>query len=233
MLIRRPLYATLVAEFIGTFTLCAVGIGTILTPGVANLDQPQDLLAIAFAHGLAIAVMVTAMGHTSGAHFNPAVTVAAMATRLMGWVTGVWYILAQLLGAVAGAAVIRIAYGEGWNDAAASVTLTKGVSMGQGIMLEALATFFLVWVIFAVAVDRDGAWVRLAGWPIGFTVLMDILMIGPLTGGAMNPARWFGPNLLTGQWDNIATWIAGPLIGGLVAGFLYMLVMRPRLHDPV
>ena len=227
MLIKAPLHVKLIGEAVGTAALCAVGLGSILGGAL----ESSGLLAVAFAHGLAIAVMVTATGHTSGGYLNPAVTATMMATRNIGLRDGLAYIAAQLAGAVAGSALIMVTFGDRWTDTAASVTLGEGVSSGQGILLEALATFFLVFVVFAVAVDRDGAWFKLAGLPIGLAVTMNILMVGPLTGATTNPARWFGPNLLTGTWGDPATWIVGPLVGGLLAGFLYTYVYRPRKAD--
>lgn len=230
MVIRTPLHVKLIGEFVGTAALCAIGLGAVLNVGPGS---PAGLLLVAFAHGLAIAIMVTATGHTSGGHLNPAVTLATIVTKQKEWLEGLWYIAAQLAGGVAGAALIKGAFGDRWVDEVASVALADGVSIGEGILLEALATFFLVFVVFAVAVDRDGAWFKIAGLPIGLTVTADILMIGPLTGGAMNPARWFAPNLLTGSWDDVAAWLIGPSLGAVLAGVLYIYVFRPRYHEPV
>ena len=219
-----PLHSKLLAEFVGTFALCAVGIGAIV-------HGQGDLLSVALAHGLAIAVMVSAVGHVSGAHFNPAVSIAMVATRQMSIGDCGAFIGAQLAGAVAGAAAVKVAFGDLWTDKLATVALASDVSLGRGLLMEVIATFFLVWVIFAVAVDRDGAFFKIAGLPIGFTVSMGILMIGPLTGAALNPARWFGPNLLTGEFSDLLVWTAGPIIGGLLAGFAYMYGIRPRLPE--
>lgn len=232
---QPALYSKLIAEFVGTMTLCAVGVGSVVVAAGIGLPSTGGLLAIAFAHGLAIAVMVTAVGHVSGGHFNPAVTTAMMALRQIKPVAGLAYILVQLAGGVAGSFVVMQAFNDSKIfdrfDPVATVQLTSGMGPFTGIMLEAFTTFLLVWVIFAVAVDRDGAFFKVAGMPIGFTIVMDILMIGPLTGGTMNPARWFGPNVLNGAWDNAIVWIAGPVIGALIAGFLYMYGIKPRTAD--
>lgn len=223
MLAKPPLPVRLAAEFVGVFALCAVGVGTIL-------NGSADLTGIAFAHGLTIAVMVTAIGHVSGGHLNPAVTLSMLATGRQRLGDAMAYIVAQCAGGIAGAAIIKASYGDLWNDKTASVAL-HGVTLGEGILLEALTTFFLVWVVFAVAVDRDGAFFKIAGLPIGFTIVLDILMVGPLTGATMNPARWLGPNVITGEYADAAAWIVGPIVGGLIAGLAYMYVIRPRLPE--
>jgi aquaporin TIP len=228
MLINPPLHSKLLSEFVGVFALCAIGIGTILH---VNEAGAAGLLAVALAHGLTIAIMVTSIGHVSGGHLNPAVSLALAATNRMKWGDAAAYIVAQCAGAIAGAAVIKGAFDDRWKEASAQVALGEGVSLGQGVLLEALATFFLVWVVFATAVDRDGAFFKVAGLPIGFAVTVDILMVGGLTGATMNPARWLGPNVITGDFSDALAWIIGPAIGALVAGFAYMYGIRPRLPE--
>lgn len=222
---QPALHSKLIAEFVGTLTLCAIGVGSILAGA--------DLLGVALAHGLAIATMVTAIGHISGGHLNPAVTAAMIAFKKIAPVQGLMYIIAQLLGGVAGAGLIMWLFDGAAGikpfEPTATVGLTDGVSSVHGMLLEALATMLLVWVVYGVAVDSDGAFSKVAGLPIGFVVTMDILMIGPLTGATMNPARWFGPNLLLGAWDNAWVWIVGPVLGALVGGGLYLFGLRPRM----
>jgi glycerol uptake facilitator-like aquaporin len=110
--------------------------------------------------------------------------------------------------------------------------IPDGLEVGSGMFLEAIATFLLVWTIFAVAVDRDGAFFKVAGLPIGFAVTVGILMIGPVTGAALNPARWFGPALMTGEWSNAMVWVFGPIAGAIIAGAAYLYGIKPRLTDP-
>jgi MIP family channel proteins len=228
MLVKPALHSKLLAEFVGTFTLIAVGVGAVMNLG----SVPGGLIGIAIAHGLAIGVMVTAVGHVSGGHLNPAVTVPMMVLKKISPVEGVLYIVAQLAGGAAGAALVKAAWpSSAAFDTNAVVALGKGVSPMSGMMLEAITTFLLVWTVFAVAVDRDGAFFKVAGLPIGFMVLIDILMIGPLTGATMNTARWFGPELITNHWANAWVWIVGPILGGVVAGALYMFGIRPREAD--
>ncbi|HWH32748.1 MAG TPA: MIP family channel protein [Egibacteraceae bacterium] len=213
------------AEFVGTFALIFVGVGAIF---VTTLDgSGANLTTVALGHGLAIAVMVSALAHVSGAHFNPAVTAAALATRKISVREGAVYLAAQLAGGTAAAAIAMAAL-PGGGDAVAGGTPVLNldqISVGQGVLIEIVLTFFLVWVIFGTAMDPRGAFRQIAGMAIGFTVLLDITMGGPLTGAAMNPARAFGPALVSGTWDHHWVYWVAPVIGGLLAGLLYDLVI--------
>lgn len=217
----HSLGSKLLAEFVGTFFLVAVGVAIILNGG--------DLLATAFAHGLVIAVMVTSVGHVSGGHFNPAVTATMVALRQMSLKDGGAYLVTQLAAGALGAHVVAWGFDLDPGKIAGTPAIADSISAGQGFLLEAVATFLLVWVVFAVAVDRDGAFFKVAGMPIGFSIVAGILMIGPATGAALNPARWFGPALITGSWDNAWVYIAGPVVGGLLAGAAYLYGVKPRL----
>lgn len=208
----------LVAEAIGVFALVFVGAGAIV---VASGNANIGLLEIAFAHGLTIAVMITALGHISGGHFNPAVTVGFWVTRRMGTGLAIGYVVAQLLGGVLGAVALTVLFPEGLRNASDLGTPALGPSiefMGA-IGIEVVLTFFLVLVIFGSAVDRRSP--NLGGFAIGLTITLDILVAGPLTGAVMNPARAFGPALLSGEWVDQAVWWIGPLIGGVIAAVLY------------
>lgn len=228
MTAQPSLTSKLVAEFVGTFTLIAAGLGVFV-----STQGAPDLVAVAFAHGLAIAVMVTAIGHISGGHLNPAITVSIMLFRKINPLHGLAYIAVQLLGAYVAALAMMVGFGLKASELKGSVpAVAEGLDPSRGMLLEAIATFFLVWVVYAVAIDRDGAFFKVAGMPIGFSIVMGIMMIGPSTGGALNPARWFGPALLTGQWANAWVYIVGPIAGGIVAGALYLYGVRPRLVDP-
>ena len=208
-----------VAEFIGTFALIFFGAGTII------LTQGSDLLAIAFAHGLAIAIMVTLMAHVSGGVFNPAIQIALWLTGKMPGLRSIVYIAAQLLGAVAAAFALKWIWPEARFDAqgvAGGVpAVADGLALGKAVIIEALTTFFLVWAVFASAVDDRGAFRSMAGFAIGLTITIDILATGSLTGAAMNPARWFGPALATNDWANWWVWVVGPIAGGIIAGVGY------------
>jgi aquaporin TIP len=204
-----------VAELIGTFALIFVGVGSIV------FTQGQDLLAVGFAHGLTIAIMASAVGHISGGHFNPAVTLGFVVTRRIVPTVAVAYWLAQLSGAVLGALALRALFPSVANLDAGVPVLSPTIDAAAGIGIEALLTFFLVWVIFATAVDDGGAFKSIAGLAIGLTITIDVLAAGPLTGAAMNPARAFGPELVQGIWDDWWVYWIGPAIGGVVAALAY------------
>jgi aquaporin TIP len=216
----RPMTQRLTAEAVGAFTLIFIGAGSIIVvPG----GDGGSLVAVALAHGLAIGTMVSAVGHVSGGHFNPAVTVAAWVTRRMASVAAVAYVAAQLAGATIAALALRwLLPGEAWEPVALGTPLVNPVLADwQAIALEAVLTFFLVWVVFATALDPEGAFGKIAGLAIGLVITMDILAAGPWTGAAMNPARSFGPALVSGEFTGIWVYFLGPVIGGTVAALLY------------
>lgn len=222
-----------VAEFIGTFTLIFVGAGAIMSAG--GIHDPT-LIGIAVAHGFAIAVMVSAVGHISGGHFNPAVTFGMLVTgRIEPWLAVVYWAM-QFGGAVVAALLLDWIYPTAAVDAAhlGSPILNSSIGSGAGVAVEAILTFFLVWVVFATAADPRGTFKSIAGLAIGFTITLDILMGGPLTGAAMNPARAFGPELVNGYWTNAWIWYVGPIVGGVAAALLYeWLYLRPLAPVPV
>jgi len=208
----------LVAEALGPFALVFAGAGSIvLASGNANIG----LLEIALAHGLAIALLISALGHISGGHFNPAVTAGFWVTRRISTTLAIGYVLAQLAGGILGAVALVLLFPEGLREASnlGTPALGPGIDFGKAVGIEIILTFFLVLVIFGTAVDRRSA--NLGGLAIGLTVTMDILAGGPLTGAAMNPARALGPALLTGSWDDHLVWWIGPVIGGVIAAMLY------------
>lgn len=207
----------LTAEAIGTFALCFIGILAINVDAISGNDGTASLATIAFAHGLTIMVMVAALGHLSGGHFNPAVTAAFVATGRMAPVRGAQYVAAQLLGAVLASLLV------GWFGleivAAGTPALAPNVSAAAGAVVEVVTTFFLVLVIFGTAVDHRAP-KSVYPFAIGLTVALDIMATGPITGAAMNPARVFGPALVSGAWaDHWVYWV-GPLVGGILAAFL-------------
>ena len=208
----------LVAEAIGPFALVFAGAGSIvLAAGNVNIG----LIEISLAHGLSIALLISALGHISGGHFNPAVTAGFWVTRRISTTLAIGYVLAQLTGGILGAVALTLLFPEGLREAAnlGTPALGPGVDFGKAVGIEIILTFFLVIVIFGTAVDRRSA--NLGGLAIGLTITMDILAAGPLTGAAMNPARALGPALLTGTWDDHLVWWIGPVIGGVVAAMVY------------
>jgi aquaporin Z len=213
-----------VAEFIGTFTLIFAGVGSIALGA--------DLTGVAFAHGLAIAIMVSMFGHISGGHFNPAITFGFLVTRRIEPVLAVVYWASQFAGAVAAALLLKWLYP---GDAlGAGVPSIHGVGSGEAMVIEIILTFFLVLAVFATAVDPRGTFKSIAGLAIGLTITMDIFAGGRLTGAAMNPARAFGPQLVGDHWSDGWVWYVGPVIGAVVAAVLYeWLYLRPLAPVPV
>jgi aquaporin TIP len=217
-----------VAEFIGTFTLVFVGVSAIITVG--------DVTGVALAHGLAIAVMVSAVGHISGGHFNPAVTLAFLITRRMAPVLAAVYWVAQIAGATAGALMVKVIFPGSVVDRAklGAPAVASVVGSGGAFAMEAVLTFFLVWVVFATAADARGTFKSIAGLAIGLTITMDILAGGRVSGAAMNPARAFGPEIVQQVWSNAWVWYAGPFLGAALAGLAYeFLYLRPLAPVPV
>jgi MIP family channel proteins len=215
--------AKLFAEGIATFTLVFIGAGAICANALT--DGALGLTGIALAHGLAILVMVYATAHISGAHINPAVTIAMITTRNIDGKTGALYIVSQLAGGVVAALTLSCLY----PDFVSAAPFLGNPEMNPalthltpvcGMFVEAILTFLLVFVIFGVAVDNRGIKPAL-GLAIGLTVTLDILMGGPITGAAMNPARAFGTALMTGRWADHAVYWVGPIVGGIAAGWTY------------
>jgi aquaporin TIP len=217
------------AELVGAFALTFVGAGSVMTNG-------NNLLAVAAAHGLILAIMVSALGHISGGHFNPAVTFGFLITgRIVPLLAGAYWI-AQLLGATLAALILKWIYPDRFVEAGklGAPALNDQIAVAPGFVLEVVMTFFLVWVVFATAADPRGAFKSIAGFAIGLTIGADILIGGPLTGAAMNPARAFGPQLVQWEWADGWIWYLGPLIGGALAALAYeRLYLRPVRPVPV
>jgi MIP family channel proteins len=216
----------LVAEFIGTFALVFFGVGAISADqflhSITNGQSGFGLLGVALAQGLAIGIMVTSLGHISGGHFNPAVTIGLWVTRKFSTFDTLAYWVAQVAGAVAAAYLLRRLPFDAWGTVQLGTPdLASGVTRTNGMIFEAVMTFFLVFVVFATAVDAQGAFDKIAGFAIGLTVTMGVLLGGPFTGAALNPARAFGPALASNHWTNHGVYWIGPLAGGIVAGWLY------------
>lgn len=201
------------AELVGTFALCFVG--------TLAIKHNPDLLSIALAHGLIVAVMVSALGAVSGGHLNPAVTLGIFIAGKFTALRAAAYVVAQLIGAVlAGWLLTNLFSGFGKSSVAAGTpNLGASVTALQGIAIEAVLTFFLVIVFLGTLIDSRAP--KLGGLAVGATVALDILAGGPLTGGAMNPARVFGPALASGAWSNHFVYWVGPLLGAAGAGLFY------------
>ena len=224
--------AWLLAEFIGTFTLIFIGAGSVLANQMSN--GAVGLVGIAIAHGLAIAVMVTAIGHISGGKLNPAITLGLLAAKRLTLRTAVFEIIAQLLGAVLAAFCLSLIFPTAVKEAVhlGTPALGQGVTGGIGVLTEIILVFFLVFVVFATMVDAEGSFKIVGGFGIGCVILFDILAGSPITGPALNPARAFGPALVSGFWQDHYVYWVGPIIGGILAGLFYNYVLL-RNRNPI
>ena len=216
------------AEFIGIFALVFVGGAAVMSAQMANSNYV--LLTAAIAHGLILAIMVTATMRISG-HLNPAVTIGFLVTRRIEPMMGMLYIVAQLLGATLAAYALKAVFPSTIAIATrvGGQAIALDVSLGQAILCEAIATFFLVFAVFGTAVDPHAP--KVGGFAIGLTVTADILAIGPLTGASMNPARSFGPAVASGIFEAQAVYWIGPILGAIVAALLYDRLFLRRGKD--
>ena len=220
---ERSLLRRAGAEFIGTFALVTAGCGAIM---VNAQTGALTHVGIALTFGLIITVMIAATGHISGAHFNPAVTIAFAVTRHFPWREVVYYVVAQLLAAVLGALTLRLLIGD---LAALGTTIPSG-SIGQSFGLEILLSAVLMFVIISVATDTKAVGTP-AALAIGFTVALDALWGGPISGASMNPARSRGPALIAGVLDNQWIYLVAPVIGTVLGGFAYHLIREPMQYS--
>ena len=225
---KGEVWRAALAELIATMLFVFVGAGAVVSSGMlgAGLDAAR-LVAIALAHGLAIAIMVAATAHISGGHINPAVTVAMLVTRKIGLAKGVMYVVAQLIGAAIGALLLAAVIPDAAEGGLGAHALGNGVVVGAGLTIEIVLTFVLVFVVFATAVDSRGPNV-IAPLAIGLAVLVIHLIAVPLTGASVNPARSFGPALVAGQWANQWIYWVGPIVGGAIAAVVYQGVFAKK-----
>ena len=220
----RSLLRALVAELIGTFALVFAGAGAIMVDAKTGA---LGHVGVAISFGLVIMVMIYALGHISGAHFNPAVTFAFALTRHFPWPRVFLYWTAQLAGAVIAALILRGSLG----DIADVGATTPSGSAGQSFLWELILTVFLMLVIMAVATDTLAVG-EAAAIAIGGTVGLDALFGGPISGASMNPARSLGPGLVSGELSSIWVYLLAPLAGAAIAGIGYQL-LRSEASDAV
>jgi MIP family channel proteins len=240
----------LIAELVGTMLFVFIGAGAVVVfSHVADLGPPAlgsaftvafGLLAIALAHGFAMSVLVSNTGHISGGHHNPVVTAAIWVAGKIEAARAVLYIVAQLAGGAAGAWLLSVAIPKDyWHTSLLgtpqvnhAIVATTTFTNGRAVLFEAVLTFVLVYTVFATAVDDRGSFSKVAGFPIGLAIGVDILVGGPFTGAAMNPARWFGPALVSGTWTDWWVYIVGPLTGAILAAAVYWLAFLRTRPEP-
>jgi MIP family channel proteins len=211
------------AEFLGTFALVFFTAGAVCVDFHLRSTGGIGLLAIALAHGLAMAILVSALGHISGGHFNPAITIGFWVTKRLNTLDTLLYWVAQVVGAIAAAFLLKLIIPA--DTARIALVGTPSLMLDypgwSALALEATATFFVVLVFFATLLDERGTFRAIAGFGIGLTVALGVLVAEPFTGGALNPARAFGPAFASAHWLNQGIFWIGPLIGGFLAGLLY------------
>ena len=218
----RPMFA----EFLGTALFVFIGAGSV----VANAMTAGGVtpLGIALAHGVGMAILISSLMGISGGHLNPAVSLGVfVAGRIDGRTLG-RYVLAQLVGGIAGAALLKLLFAS---TAVRAVTagapqLSLNIGFGQGIAIEAAFTFFLVSAVFGTAVSSEAP--KIGGFGIGLAIFVSALVVGGLTGAALNPARAFGPALVAWSFHSQAVYWIGPLAGGALAGWVWRALLLPK-----
>lgn len=215
----------LAAEAFGTFGLVFIGCSAVVVNAFPN--GGYGTMGIAIAHALVLSIMVTATMNISGGHLNPAVTLGLLVARKTDPKSALPYIAAQLAGAIIAALLVKYAIpaNVGRVLSYGTPTVASSITLTQAVTVEAVLTFFLVSAVFGTAVSPEAP--KVGGFGIGLVLLFAILVGGPLSGAALNPARAFGPALVSGNWVGQAVWWIGPLIGGVVAGVLWKLVLLP------
>ena len=206
----------LVAEFIGSFALIFIGAGTAAL-GVGGV------VGVALAHGLVVLTFAYAYGHISGAYLNPAVAIGLWVAKQIDIVTATVYIVVQLLGAIVAGFALNFVLSNAGTDLGVTI-LANGVTPMQGLVLETILTFFWVNAVLNTAVSGKAG--NAAPVAIGLTLTLAMLMGGPLTGGSLNPARTLGPAIASGVFNNIWLYLAGPIVGAVLAAILYTDLLK-------
>jgi aquaporin TIP len=215
-----------VAELVATFALVFIGGGASITSG-----SGLDLTGVALAHGLVLAAMIASTAHLGGGLVNPAVSVGLWVAGRLTTTRAAVLVVAEVLGAVAAAFLLRYLVPETAFTSASGGTplMSSAVPAGKAIVIEAVCTFFLVFAAFALVVDGRGSSKAAAAFAVGAVYAFGIMAFGPFTGAAMNPARWLGPALASGSWSDWYVWIVGPVSGAVIAAVLYSaLFLRDR-----
>jgi MIP family channel proteins len=217
----------LTAEALGTFGLVFVGAAVVVVNG-GFPNSGIGLLGIALAHAVVLSVMITATMTISGGHLNPAVTLGLLLGRRIDLPSAAAYIIVQLAAACVAALLVKLLFPPNAvrNAMLGLPVVASSVSLGQAIGLELVLTFFLVSAVFGTAVSPDAP--RVGGFGIGLVLLFDILVGGPLTGAAMNPARAFGPAVVAGEWVGQLVYWIGPIAGAILAALLWEYGLLPR-----
>ncbi|XP_068093401.1 aquaporin-4 isoform X2 [Hyperolius riggenbachi] len=223
----QPFWKAVTGEFLAMFIFVLLSLGSTINWSTKEKPQPADLVLISLCFGLSIATMVQCFGHISGGHINPAVTVAMLCMRRISIAKSAFYIIAQCLGAIAGAGILYLVTPS---DVAGDLGVTEvndKLSAGHGLLVELIITFQLLFTICASCDAKRGDISGSVALAIGFSVSIGHLFAIPYTGSSMNPARSFGPAVIMNKWQNHWVYWVGPVIGGVLAGCLYEYVLCP------
>lgn len=218
------LLKALVAEFLGTMILVFVGCGSCI--GNWTDDYAPSKVQIAFCFGITVATLAQAIGHVSGCHINPAVTCGMLVARYVSVLRAILYIICQCVGAIVGSAILKGVTPGALQGNLGMTLLNDNINVGQGLGIEIIITFVLVLVVFGVCDERRNDIKGSAPLAIGLSITACHLMAIPITGSSMNPARTFGPAVITGIWEDHWVYWAGPILGGLLAALIYTYIFR-------
>ncbi|XP_009617337.1 aquaporin TIP2-1-like [Nicotiana tabacum] len=223
-----------IAEFISTLLFVFAGVGSAIAYNKLTADaalDPSGLVAVAVCHGFALFVAVSVGANISGGHVNPAVTFGLALGGQITLLTGLFYWIAQLLGATVASYLLKVVTG---GLAVPIHSVAAGVGAVEGVVMEIIITFALVYTVYATAADpKKGSLGTIAPIAIGFIVGANILAAGPFSGGSMNPARSFGPAVASGNFAGHWIYWVGPLVGGGLAGLIYSNVFMNHDHAPL
>jgi len=225
---KLSFYKALLAEFIGSMFLVLIGCGSCLGPNTT-------ITRIAFAFGITVATLAQALGHVSGCHINPAVTIGMLVARCVSLIRAVCYIAVQACGAIAGAAILYGLVPARYVGSLGCTVLNEDLTSGQGFGIEMLISFLLVLTVFGVCDERRVDVKGSAPLAIGLAIATAHLFAVPLTGSSMNPTRSLGPAVIMKQgeyWQNHWVYWVGPLSGGLLAGLVYSYIFRESKNLP-
>ncbi|XP_054451998.1 aquaporin-4-like [Anoplopoma fimbria] len=217
------------AEFLAMLLFVMLSLGSTINWGAAEEDpRPADLVLISLCFGLTTATMVQCFGHISGAHINPAVTAAMVMTRKLSLAKGIFYLLAQCVGAIVGAGILYGITPASVRGGMGVTTINSSISVGKALVVESFITFQLVFTVFATCDHNRNDLKGSSALAIGLSVCVGHLFAIPYTGASMNPARTFGPAMITWCWESHWVYWLGPTLGGTLAAALYHYLFCPE-----
>ncbi|MGH9730785.1 MAG: aquaporin [Candidatus Acidiferrales bacterium] len=222
------IWQKLLAEFIGTFFFVFFSVGAVCIDASLRSSGTGavGLIGLALVRGLTFAILIVALVHVSGAHFNPAITIGCWVTRKLGSTSALFYCVAQILGAIAATRVVaQFVPEQVWRPVLMGTPdLVAGFSRTQGILLEGLLTLFLVFIFFGAVAEAKDSLARSGGFAAGLALFLGVIVGSPYTGASMNPAMALGTAIVARHWNNHGVYWAGPLLGGVIGAWLYHIL---------